>query len=248
MIVLQKNYTKLLYPIYYLFHKNIFFGLLHKVFIKNFYYKNLKFELKVKNLPLSVRSSFLFKTYEINDRLLVERHINKNNKCIVIGGGIGFIPSLIGQLSKNPMLIFEVNQDLKKNLIKNLKNNNCKYNLFFKNLNFQKKKKKFFYSKNKNFLASSKYLKSKEICNIDNIYYKSIRKIFKFNTLIIDAEGCEFDIIINLKKMKFIKHIIFELHFNLLSKVQIEKIFFIMKKNNFQLVDKFFNSFYFKKI
>jgi len=48
--------------------------------------------------------------------------------------------------------------------------------------------------------------------------------------------------------MKFIKHIIFELHFNLLSKVQIEKIFFIMKKNNFQLVDKFFNSFYFKKI
>jgi len=126
MIVLQKNYTKLLYPIYYLFHKNIFFGLLHKVFIKNFYYKNLKFELKVKNLPLSVRSSFLFKTYEINDRLLVERHINKNNKCIVIGGGIGFIPSLIGQLSKNPMLIFEVNQDLKKNLIKNLKNNNCK--------------------------------------------------------------------------------------------------------------------------
>ena len=62
-----------IFPIYYVIHKNIVFGFFHKNFIKKFYYKNIIINLNIKNIPLSNYSSFLFKTYEYNDRILVEK-------------------------------------------------------------------------------------------------------------------------------------------------------------------------------
>jgi ABC-type antimicrobial peptide transport system permease subunit len=57
----------------------------------------------------SSHSSFLFKTYEYNDRKIVEKHITKKNKCIIIGGGIGFIATLAFHLSNQKILVFEIN-------------------------------------------------------------------------------------------------------------------------------------------
>ena len=37
----------ILTPIYYIIHHNYLFGFIHKFFVKNFYYKNMKFELKI---------------------------------------------------------------------------------------------------------------------------------------------------------------------------------------------------------
>ena len=68
------NFTKLvIFPAYYLIHKNFIFGFIQKYIIKVFNYKNFKFYLKVENIPISFYSSFLFKTYEYNDRKLVEK-------------------------------------------------------------------------------------------------------------------------------------------------------------------------------
>ena len=79
--------TKLIiFPAYYLIHKNIFFGFIHKNFIKKFYYKNITINLNINRIPLSNYSSFLFKTYEFNDRVLVEKHITKKNKCLIQRG------------------------------------------------------------------------------------------------------------------------------------------------------------------
>ena len=96
------NITKIIiFPAYYLIHKNILFGFVHKFFIKEFYYKTFRFSLNVKKISLSSHSSFFFKTYEYNDRKLVENYINTKNKCIIIGGGLGFIPTLAFHKSKN---------------------------------------------------------------------------------------------------------------------------------------------------
>ena len=60
------RYTKIiLLPLYYLLHKNIFFGFIQKYFIKKFYYKNLKFEINIKSLPISNYSSFFLKHMNI---------------------------------------------------------------------------------------------------------------------------------------------------------------------------------------
>ena len=94
MVVFSK-YTKIIiFPLYYLIHHNIFFGFVQKYIFKYFKYKKIKLQLNIDNIPLSHYSGFLFNTYEYNDRFLVEKYIDKKNRCIIIGGGIGFIPIL----------------------------------------------------------------------------------------------------------------------------------------------------------
>ena len=119
-MVVFTNLTKVfLFPIYYLIHHNIIFGYLQKFVIKMFYYKKFKFKLRNLDIPLSHYSSFLFNTYEYNDRKLVENHLSEKNKCIVIGGGLGFIPVLVYHKTKNKIIVSEIN----KKIIPNLKNN-----------------------------------------------------------------------------------------------------------------------------
>jgi FkbM family methyltransferase len=243
------RYTKIiLLPLYYLLHKNIFFGFIQKYFIKKFYYKNLKFEINIKSLPISNYSSFFFKTYEYNDRKLIEKNINKSNKCIIIGAGIGFIPCLAYSKSNNKILVFEINKKIKKNLLLNLINNKCKFNFYEKNLTLEKNKKISFVYLNNNFLDSSMYRVVGEKTIISNIYIKKIKDFNKYNTLIIDAEGIEEYFIKNIKKMKNVKYLFFELHYDLFNKIEISNFKNILTNNKFKLIDQCFNSFYYARI
>ncbi len=92
--------------VYYLIHRNLIFGYIYKNLFENFYYKDLVFSLKSVRLPISNYSSFFFKTYEFNDRVLIEKYINNRNSCIIIGGGIGFIAALCFLKSKKKILVF----------------------------------------------------------------------------------------------------------------------------------------------
>ena len=243
------NLTKIfIFPVYYLIHKNLFFGLTHKIFIKNFNYKNFIFNLNLKNIPLASRSSFIFKTYEYNDRILVEKHINHKNKCIIVGGGIGFIPTLAFHKSRNKILVFEINKIIINNLKKNLVQNNCKFVLFRNNLVFQRKPRTSNYYISKDFLSTSQYDNNGKIAKVDNIYSKKILDFKRFNTLIIDGEGVEEYYLNNLDKIKHIHYIIFELHNNFFDLKKINSLFLKLKKNKFILVDKCFNSYFFKKM
>ena len=51
----------------------------------------------------------------------------------------------------------------------------------------------------------------------------------------------------NLRKLKTIKHLFFELHYNIFNDSEVSKIMKKLKKNRFKLKDKCFNSFYFVK-
>ena len=242
------NITKLIiFPSYYLIHKNFIFGLIHKFLIKKFYYKTFKFNLNVRNIPLPSHSSFFFKTYEYNDRKLVEKHINQKNKCIIIGGGLGFIPTLAFHKSKNKLLVFEINKSIIKNLRENLVNNNCKFDLYNKNLTLQNNKKISKYFVGDSFLSTSQYIKSGRLEKVQNIHVNKIKNFKKYNTLIIDGEGIEEYFINNINKLKNIKNIIFEFHNNIFKPEKINFLFLNLKKNNFVQIDKCFNSYYFKK-
>tara|TARA_B100001765_G_C19288914_1_gene243423 strand:- start:269 stop:553 length:285 start_codon:yes stop_codon:yes gene_type:complete len=91
------------------------------------------------------------------------------------------------------------------------------------------------------------YIKKGIKTKIRNISSTNIKNFKNFNTLIIDAEGIEEYYIRNLHLLKNIKHLIFEMHFHIFSKLEIRKMFEILKENNFKLIKKCFNSFYFKK-
>jgi FkbM family methyltransferase len=248
MNIFEKNFKAfLLLPIYYLIHRNLFFGFFHKKFIKKFYYRNFIFDLDINGIPLVSHASFFFKTYEINDRILIERNLKKN-KCIIVGAGIGFIPTIAYHLTKKKILVFEINSRIIDNLNLNLNNNNCKFFLYNKNISFINKKKNTKFFIKDNFLGTSQFFKTKDILNVKNIFYKNIKNIKNYDTLIIDAEGAEYNFLINLNKLNNIKHIFFELHYDLLSKKKIKKIFSELHSNSYELKDKFLNSFYFKRI
>jgi FkbM family methyltransferase len=242
-------FTKIiLFPAYYLLHKNIFFGFIQKYLIKKFYYKNFELEINIRSLPISNYSSFFFKTYEYNDRILIEKNINKINKCIIIGAGIGFIPCIAYYKSKNKILVFEIDKNIKKNLLINLKKNKCTYDFYEKNLTFEKNKKSEFFYFDNNFLNNSKYRNKGEKIKISNISIKKIKDFHQYNTLIIDAEGIEEYFIKNLKNLNNIKYLFFELHYDLFDKREILNIKKNLFKYRFKLIDRCFNSFYYKKI
>jgi len=236
------------FPIYYLIHNNFIFGLFHKLIINKFSYKKIKINLNIKNIPIQNYSSFLFRTYEYNDRKIVEKHIDQNNKCIIVGGGLGFITTLAFQKSKKGILVFEINKNIVENLETNLEQNGVKYNLYQKNLILDKlhDQKKFYYA-DKYFLNNSMYLKSNKKIILENIIKDQIPNFESFNTIIIDGEGVEEYFIKNISSLKNIKHIIFELHHNIFSNVEVTEFFNILKKNSFIQINKCFNSYYFKK-
>ncbi len=249
MKVFSFNNKVILLTIYYIIHKNFFFGFLYKLFFKNFYYKNLVFNLRSLRLPISIYSSFFFKTYEYNDRILIEKYVNKNNNCIVIGGGLGFIATLCFLKSKKKILVFEIDKSICENLANNLMINSCKFFLYNKNLlinkNYFKKYKYFFF--HSDFLSNSVYRKSNKRFKVENISSNNINNFKKFNTLVIDAEGMEEYYINNIRFLNNIIFLFFELHYDLLEEKKIIKINNILKRNNFFLVDKCFNSFFYKR-
>lgn len=253
MKVFTSFYKIFFSPAYYLFHSNIFFGLFHKLFINIFHYKNLKFTLVPKRTPISAYSSFLFKTYEYNDRKLIEKYISSKNKCIIIGGGLGFIPTLCYKESNNKIIVFEIDSSICDNLKYNLKNNSCVFELYNKNLVINdycaNKKSKFsYYYFHENFLNNSMYRKANKQIKVENISFSKVKNFRKYNTLVIDAEGVEKYFIEKLKNLSRINFLFFELHNDIINSSDYSNILNILKKNNFFLVDKCFNSFFYKRI
>ena len=96
--------------------------------------------------------------------------------------------------------------------------------MLLNNLNFNKKNlyKKFYLTKD--FLSTSSKSKSNKYIKVKNLFFRNINEISKFNTLIIDAEGDEKYYIENLRKLKTIKHLFFELHYNIFNDLRYQKL------------------------
>ncbi len=243
------NYFKLLsFPIYYLIHNNYVFGFFQKKIFKTFSYKGYNFKVDELKLPTSYHSSFFWKTYELNDRVIIEKNLNTKNKCIIIGGGIGFIGTLSFHLTRNKIILFEINKQIINLLKKNLTKNSVKFKIYNNNLTLNQSFKNNIYFENENFLSNSIYRTSKLKYSFKNIYYKKIKGFNSYNTLIIDGEGIEEHYIYNLNKIKNIKYLFFELHYDILNESKRNKIFKYLRINNFILKDKFVNSFFFERL
>ena len=247
MKVFNNIFKLITFPIYYLVHNNYFFGFIQKFVIGNFKYKKFQFKINNLELPLGYYSSFLWNTYELNDRVMIEKNLNKSNKCIIIGGGIGFIAVIAYWKTKNKILVFEINPNIINLLKNNLKINKVKFTVYSKNLTITSKIKNKKYNTSNNFLANSLYRKTNKKINFKNLFYRQIRDFNKFNTLIIDGEGIEDYFIKNIKKINNIHHLFFEFHNDIFSEEKKNQLFNILKINKFYLKDKFINTYYFCK-
>jgi FkbM family methyltransferase len=244
----QNIFKKILYYFpYYFFHKNYVFGCYFKFvtkdFIITFNKKKLVFKIPDNRFAISDLCCFFTKTYELNDAWLVKKYLKNDDYPIIIGGGIGYIATLSYHICKNKIIVFEIDKSILKILKKNLDYNNVKYKLYQKSFYIYKKPKieKIYISKN--FLENSKYIKQNNYIFPKSI---SLNKILKnnnkINTLIIDAEGYEYDVITSIKD-KIFKKIFFELHSSIIGSEKTQKIFKVLKNNNYKLKGNFFNSY-----
>ena len=112
---------------------------------------------------------------------MVENNISSKNKCIIIGGGLGFIPTIAFHKSKNKILFFKINKLIIKNLRKNLITNKCKFILYNRNLVLRIRKKTTEYFTGNNFLSTSQYIMKGKVEKVSNI---QINKIKNFKNLI----------------------------------------------------------------
>ena len=197
-------------------------------------------------------SCFFFKTYELNDLTLIKRWVKKGDNILVIGGGIGLTTAAAYYICKKKIYTSEINLSLNDLLSRNLRKNHVKFELVDKNIYFNKNKaNKNYINCSKNFVESSFYKLASNVTKqkINNISFNRLQKKFQinFDTLIMDCEGYEFDILTNIAKYERVKKIIFELHPDLLGPTKTKKIFKVLSKNYFVKKDEFLNSFVFEK-
>ena len=93
------------------------------------------------------------------------------------------------------MLVFEIDEKIIKNLRTNLNKNFCKFVILNKCLELSQSTKHIKFYLNENFLCNSKYEPSEHFVSIKTISHTQIKNFSKFTTLIIDAEGFEYDYI-----------------------------------------------------
>ena len=250
-----KYYIKnfIFYILYYFIHRNFLFGFFFYKFIKKFKLtiKDKKIVFDIPNLKnVSHYSGFLFKTYEINDIFLLKKWLTNHDKTFIFGGGIGVTSVCSYLLSSNKIIVSEINKKILGILRHNLDHNGVEYELIKENISFNKEKSRdFFFSEN--FLETSSTKLDGAVYNekVESINIDIILKKFNsdFNTLVLDCEGYEYDIITNINLIPNVKKIFVELHPKILGDDKISLIMNTLNKNSFILKDDFLGSYYYEK-
>jgi FkbM family methyltransferase len=171
-----------------------------------------------------------------------EMFLHKNDVVLELGARYGTVSCVINKKVLNQVSV-EPDQRVWESLQKNMKINNCNFNIikgFVSN-----KKLELIFDKNDDYATSSK------ICdesNIPSYTLNEIKKKFninKFNVLIIDAEGfMEQFIDENIDILKDLRLIMFEA--DQPQKCDYNKIEKILIENNFRPKIKGFHNVYFK--
>jgi FkbM family methyltransferase len=229
------------------------------LFKKKKLFKSNKFSYVCNELTSNIiKLLMFFKLYE-REEIKIVKYLDKNIDVIEAGGGIGLISLYIRcQIGNKPKhLILEPNKfnhkTIKKNFLLN-KVSFTKTKIYPCALSDLDGKKVVYHIYESNFVNTISYTKSsnkfKKISQ-EIIETISINKLVKYNKidkfqLVIDIEGGEFNVLAkNNEWLKKCNLIFFENH---LSKIKLKKIFFILKKNNFDNIICSNNIYLFKKI
>jgi len=193
--------------------------------IDNYFFANLN----------SKFNSFILEKYEDSEKKLIDKYLDKNDTVLELGGCIGVISNIINRklVDKSSHLVLEID-NLKYNyLLENKELNKAGYKLINGVLS---DKKNLYYEKSTNFLGG-KLIEQKNDSPIKSYSLKYLERQFGliFNTLIMDIEGGEVELIKEIRLNSFNK-LIFEIHFDRSSNkyISIKKE---LTKNNFKLTD-----------
>lgn len=205
-----------------------------------------------KKKPIKIFSSFFFfpenlnpielgryflGRYEKEERYLIDKYISPDDSIIELGGNVGVISNLINKKlsDKKKHIVFEPNPNLIKYLNINKKLNSAQYEIIEGIIS--KEPSNFYISDN--ILSSSIKVKTnnKIIPNNYSLYEILSNVSYNINTLIMDIEGAEIELIDDFSLLDFSKLII-EFHPNKTKHSEINKAKKTLKSSGFNLIEK----------
>jgi FkbM family methyltransferase len=177
-------------------------------------------------------NSLVKENYETSERELILKHLKNDDKVLELGGCIGVISNVINKKinNKDKHVVLEIDKLKYEYLNKNKRVNNANFHLINGALS---NKQNLYYEGSGNFW-SGRLVNYKTLAPISTISLADLQEKFniKFNTLVMDIEGGEFDVFSEID-FKYLKKVIFENHFSLSSNKYIimEEI---LNNNNFK--------------
>lgn len=177
---------------------------------------------------------FILEKYEQNEKYLVEKYIDENDKVLELGGCLGVISLIINNklLNKNYHLVLEIDSEKYKFLNINKQLNNSGYISI--NGAFSENEKVFY---DKSLFWGGKLSQNKNDIPVESYNLVESEKIIKakFNALVMDIEGGEVEVINSLNFNNFDK-VIFEIHFDRGS-YEYQEISKKLKSNKFKRIE-----------
>jgi FkbM family methyltransferase len=185
-----------------------------------------------KRLPKGIKKALYKETYESDERYLVNKMLEPEDRVLEIGAGIGVVSSLCGlKCSKGAVVSYEANPNAYDFALENIKLNKLSIDLRNKMLGSERGEKDFYISsKILSSSAKDRGFGGKVTLPCDDI--SEVIGDFKPTALVMDVEGAEVDLV-PLVKFASIKKIIIELHPWIVGGNQIDDVKNLIESNGF---------------
>lgn len=239
-LLVQKKKTKL-----------ILAGVYFTLFKKNYYNQGVKIHIPFDLTDFKFRGRFVLNQYEVEEAKYLKKYLANDAKVLELGGCIGYVSCLINKIliDKTQQVTLEANPKLINWIKKNRDANNCSF--FVENSIISLKRENVFYIHDLIVGGSTKRTATSEII-VNGVDFDFLEKKYDivFDTLVMDIEGGELDLLNNFKvNLSSFKRIFLEVHpfANILTVDEaikceniLESIGFelLLRDGNFQIWDK----------
>lgn len=203
----------------YVLTRNVYLFLRFKIFyslVGVFINKNRKFQIEGQHFsfppyPLNMYG-MKFQFYELSERRLIKNHIKKNDTILELGANVGVVSCITNQIieKKTNHIVVEPNPNIIPYLKANKKTNQSGFIIEQSIISDQFSEIKF--NIDKNYLASSVYehdelnLTEQITVQCSTLDTLSSKHNLKFDTLIMDIEGHEYDFLMENNLTNFKKN------------------------------------------
>lgn len=189
-------------------------GIIFTNFIKVFKKNGVKIHVPFELTDTEFRGRFLLNSYEKEEAKYLSKFLPSSAQILELGSCLGFISCLSNKIIDNGFnhVVLEANPNLIPWIKKNKEVNNCKFSI--ENSIISKNKLNTFYIHDLIVGGSTKRKTGKEVI-IDGVNFDFLEHKYSisFDTLIMDIEGGELEVLRNFQKdIAKLKRVFLELH------------------------------------
>lgn len=174
-------------------------------------------------IPKRVRDGLYKETYEQAERILIRAALQKGDRVLEVGGGVGFVSLLCAKIcGVENVLTYEANPAMDKIIRGNFELNGLKPNLRNKAVTADGKDVTFFL--NDNIVSSSLYSrKDSKPSTLPSDALDTVIAEWKPTVIVMDAEGGEVEIL-GTSPLTGVKKLVLELHPHVVGVAAIQKL------------------------